>query len=93
MEEDEKDELWKVAVDANSDFVGVGWVRTHLAHATVDIVLSLLCFAITINSAILIVAATSFYYRCDASGTGEGVGDLFDAYALIKEYIGKGMNI
>ncbi|KIO18771.1 hypothetical protein M407DRAFT_83576, partial [Tulasnella calospora MUT 4182] len=52
--------------------------------------LSLFCFAITINSAILIVAATSFYYRRNASGTGEGAGDLFDAYALIKEYVGKG---
>lgn len=36
VEEDEKDELRKVAVEANSDSVGVGWVRTHLAHATVD---------------------------------------------------------
>ncbi|KAG8911754.1 hypothetical protein FRC01_005541, partial [Tulasnella sp. 417] len=89
VEEDEKDELRKVAVEANSEFVGVRWVRTHLAHATVDIVLSLFCFAITINSAILIVAATSFYYRRDGTA-GEGAGDLFDAYALIKEYVGKG---
>lgn len=54
-------------------------------------VLSLFGFAITINSAILIVAAASFYY-----GIGGGdptkvvVGDLFDAYNLIKQYVSKG---
>ncbi|KAG8941736.1 hypothetical protein FRC04_004113 [Tulasnella sp. 424] len=89
VEADEKDELRKVAVEANSDCVGVGWIRTHLTHATVDIVLSLFCFAITINSAILIVAATSFYYRHNSSSE-EGVGDLFAAYALIKQYVSKG---
>ncbi|KAG9012163.1 hypothetical protein FRB90_006834 [Tulasnella sp. 427] len=89
IEEEEKDDLRKVCVDGHADAgsVGVGWIRTHLNHATVDIVLSLFCFAITINSAILIVAATSFYYRHNA---GEGVGDLFAAYALIKEYVSKG---
>lgn len=67
--------------DASSDYF-VGHRR----------VLSLFCFAITINSAILIVAATSFYYRRDSSSE-EGVGDLFDAYALIKEYVGKGADL
>ncbi|KAG8887880.1 hypothetical protein FRB99_004196, partial [Tulasnella sp. 403] len=63
-------------------------IRTHVRHASIDIILSLFCFAITINSAILIVAAAAFYY-----GAGRGtvdVGDLFDAHALIKAYIGKG---
>lgn len=41
-----------------------------------------------INSAILMVAAASFYY-----GAGKTVGDLFDAYYLIKEYLGKGQSL
>ncbi|PWN46038.1 Nramp-domain-containing protein [Ceraceosorus guamensis] len=59
-------------------------IKIHLAHATVDIVLSLLIFALVVNAAILIVAAAAFYY----GGNREEVGDLFQAFALIKSTVG-----
>lgn len=48
--------------------------------------MSLFGFAITINSAILIVASASFYYGLKQTN----VGDLYDAYHLIKQYMGSG---
>jgi metal iron transporter len=65
-------------------------VRAHINHATVDIIGSLLGFAVLINSAILITAASVFYYGNGRGTVPEGVSDLFDAYDLIKEYIGPG---
>jgi metal iron transporter len=47
-------------------------------------VLSLLCFALVVNSAILIVAAASFYFAPQR----QQVGDLFDAFELIKRTVG-----
>ncbi|KAG8851045.1 hypothetical protein FRB96_009527 [Tulasnella sp. 330] len=65
----------------------VAFIRTHVRHASWDIILSLFGFAVTINSAILIVASAAFYYGV-AGGTSRTVGDLFEAYHLIKEYMG-----
>jgi metal iron transporter len=62
----------------------VASIKIHLAHATADIVLSLLCFALVVNSAILIVAAASFYFAPQR----QQVGDLFDAFELIKRTVG-----
>jgi hypothetical protein len=55
------------------------------SHAVFDVVGSLLGFAIIINSSILILAAAVFY-----NSTEGGVSDLFDAYELIKQYLGQG---
>ncbi|QRW18458.1 manganese transporter SMF1 [Rhizoctonia solani] len=51
----------------------------------IDIVMSLLGFAVVINSAILILAAAAFFY----SGRSVGDAGLFDAYDLIQQIIGK----
>ncbi|KAK4703241.1 metal iron transporter, partial [Phenoliferia sp. Uapishka_3] len=63
-------------------------VKAHLGHAVADIAGSLLGFAVLINSAILILAAAVFYYGEGKSSSGDGISDLFDAYALIKAYVG-----
>ncbi|KAG9079609.1 hypothetical protein FRC06_007629 [Ceratobasidium sp. 370] len=61
------------------------FIRAHLGHAIVDIVMSLLGFAVSINSAILILGAAAFYY----GGNGQSLdAGLFDAHNLIKERIG-----
>ncbi|KAG9127978.1 hypothetical protein FRC07_006572 [Ceratobasidium sp. 392] len=64
----------------------LSFVRAHLGHAIVDIVMSLLGFAVSINSAILILGAAAFYYG--GNGQSLDVG-LFDAHDLIKERIGR----
>ncbi|KAL9931940.1 hypothetical protein V8E36_009255 [Tilletia maclaganii] len=67
--------------------VSLAMVKTHLPHASIDIALSLLAFAITINSAILIVAAAA-----TSSGERE-VGSLFEAFDLLKTTVGQGAAI
>lgn len=61
-------------------------IQRHVTHASIDIASSLLCFALVINSAILIVAAAAFN-REDSSVAD---GDLFNAHALIRERLGQG---
>ncbi|SPO29805.1 related to vacuolar transport protein ESP1 [Ustilago trichophora] len=65
-------------------------IRIHLKHASVDIGMSLVSFAIVINSAILIVAAAAFYYtESGAGGSGQVVvASLYDAFYLLKERLG-----
>ncbi len=46
-------------------------IRIHLKHASVDIGMSLVSFAIVINSAILIVAAAAFYYTPNGTTNGQ----------------------
>lgn len=65
-------------------------VRAHLPHAVADVAGSLLGFAILINSSILILAAAVFYYGEGRSSNENGVSDLFDAYDLVKQYLGQG---
>lgn len=50
-------------------------------------------FAILINSSILILAAAVFYYGDGKSTSGTGVSDLFDAFDLVKHYIGPGPSL
>jgi metal iron transporter len=61
-------------------------IRRHVTHASWDIATSLMCFALVINSAILIVSATAF--NQDDAGVADG--DLFSAHALIGERLGTG---
>ncbi|WFC97963.1 Manganese transporter smf1 [Malassezia yamatoensis] len=60
-----------------------------LKHASWDIAICLVLFAITINSAILIVASAAFYYGNNQTGDTEVVGDLFQAFALLRDTVGK----
>ncbi|KAJ7722589.1 natural resistance-associated macrophage protein-domain-containing protein [Mycena metata] len=61
------------------------FIRAHLSHAIVDIVGSLLSFAVLINSLILILAGTVFFYgKHYVSSTAS----LFDAYDLIHNIVG-----
>ncbi|KAJ7713437.1 NRAMP family [Mycena metata] len=61
------------------------FIRAHLSHAIVDIVGSLLSFAVLINSLILILAGTVFFYgKHYVSSTAS----LFDAYDLIHNIFG-----
>ena len=56
-----------------------------------DTTLSLLGFAVTINSAILILASAAFYYGGDAAIRAAGANaDLFGAHQLITQQISKG---
>ncbi|KAG9074066.1 hypothetical protein FRC06_010965, partial [Ceratobasidium sp. 370] len=65
----------------------VDFIKEHLGHALIDIVMSLLGFAVIINSAILVLAAAAFFY----SGGNQDVANagLFDAHDLIRDIIGK----
>ncbi|RDX56184.1 natural resistance-associated macrophage protein [Lentinus brumalis] len=63
------------------------FIRAHLSHGLVDVIVSLLAVAVPINSAILVIAATVFY-KGASSATSVPAG-LFDAHDLIKEHIGK----
>ncbi|WVQ94443.1 hypothetical protein IAU59_001522 [Kwoniella sp. CBS 9459] len=67
-------------------FDRIRWVDLHLLHATIDTVLSLLGFALTINSSILTLAGAAFYYG--TSNVSADDADLFGAFALIKSFIG-----
>lgn len=64
-------------------------IQLHLNHASWDIAICLVLFAITINSAILIVASAAFYYGHNQDGDTEVVGDLFQAFDLLRDTVGK----
>ncbi|KAJ7755070.1 natural resistance-associated macrophage protein-domain-containing protein [Mycena maculata] len=63
------------------------FIRSHLTHGIVDVVGSLLGFAVLINSMILILASTVFFSR-DNSMAMNQPASLFDAYDLIHQLIG-----
>ncbi|EJU01138.1 natural resistance-associated macrophage protein [Dacryopinax primogenitus] len=62
----------------------MAFVRAHLGHATTDIVCSLLLLALVINSAILILGGTAFYYHTGPSPDA----DIFSAHALLSDKLG-----
>ncbi|KAF9650335.1 natural resistance-associated macrophage protein [Thelephora ganbajun] len=66
------------------------FVKSHIYHGVVDIVLSLLGVAVTINSMILIVASAVFYYGEGRSRSdSQNPASLFDAHDLLSKYVGK----
>ncbi|KAG0707607.1 natural resistance-associated macrophage protein-domain-containing protein [Suillus ampliporus] len=65
------------------------FIRSHLYHGMIDMVASLLGFAVIINALILILASAVFYYGSGAHGS-ESPASLFDAHTLISNTIGKG---
>ncbi|KAF9225332.1 smf Mn2+ and Fe2+ transporter [Gyrodon lividus] len=66
----------------------LGFVRSHIYHGMADVVMSLLGFAVIINSLILVLASAVFYYGSGARGT-ESPASLFDAHTLIRDTVGK----
>lgn len=68
--------------------VSLRFLNVTLQHSSWDIAICLVLFAITINSAILIVASAAFHYGNNSKGDKEVVGDLFQAFGLLKDTIG-----
>ncbi|KAF9447856.1 natural resistance-associated macrophage protein [Macrolepiota fuliginosa MF-IS2] len=66
----------------------LSFVRAHIYHGIVDVVICLLGFAVLINSLILILASAVFYYGNNDLGD-RNPASLFDAYELIKNIVGK----
>ncbi|KIK75789.1 hypothetical protein PAXRUDRAFT_18687 [Paxillus rubicundulus Ve08.2h10] len=66
----------------------LAFVSSHIYHSIIDVVVSLLGFAVIINSLILILASAVFYYGTGAHGD-ESPASLFDAHALIRDTVGK----
>ncbi|KZT27612.1 natural resistance-associated macrophage protein [Neolentinus lepideus HHB14362 ss-1] len=66
----------------------LSFVRAHLYHGIVDIVVSLIGFAVLINAFILILAGAVFYYGSGQRGS-QVPASLFDAHALINSLVGK----
>lgn len=72
--------------DSMQHRLSIAEMKVQIPHASWDIALSLLVFAIFVNSAILIVAGTAFFYDREGS---EAVGDLYDAFNLLRDALGK----
>ncbi|CDO70248.1 hypothetical protein BN946_scf184942.g48 [Trametes cinnabarina] len=66
----------------------LAFVRAHLSHGLVDVIVSLLAVAVPINSAILVIASAVFFK--DGSSAPAMPAGLFDAHDLIKRHIGAG---
>ena len=69
--------------------VSLNNLQLHLKHSSWDIAICLVLFAITINSAILIVASAAFFYGNNSAGDTEVVADLFQAFNLLRDTVGK----
>ncbi|KAF9229594.1 natural resistance-associated macrophage protein [Gyrodon lividus] len=80
--EDLKDRTTRHALRQNNT---IEFIRAHLTHGIVDVVVSLLAVAVPINSAILILAATVFYTPGGSASTG-----LFNIHTLIMQTLGRG---
>ncbi|KAJ6601396.1 natural resistance-associated macrophage protein-domain-containing protein [Mycena vulgaris] len=63
------------------------FIRAHLNHGIVDVVGSLLGFAVLINSMILMVASAVFFHG-NGNVVVTGSASLFDAYDLIHRIVG-----
>ncbi|KAJ7917460.1 putative transporter of the NRAMP family [Mycena leptocephala] len=77
----------RVKSHADRENNSLAFIQAHLNHGIVDIVGSLLGFAVPINSSILILASTVFFYGESSSKLGASAS-LFDAYDLIHDIVG-----
>ncbi|KAK1228983.1 Manganese transporter smf1 [Marasmius sp. AFHP31] len=66
------------------------FVEAHVYHGVVDVAVSLLGFAVVINSLILILAGGVFFYGTEDRTDGRSPAGLFDAYDLIRDLVGQG---
>jgi metal iron transporter len=64
----------------------LGFVQAHIYHGIVNMAISLLGFAVLINSLILVLAASVFFH---GTGSSAAPASLFDAHDLIRENVGK----
>lgn len=71
-------------------------LKGRMMHATIDVAASMLMFALTTNSFLLIVAAQAFYYGVGnrtgivpEAGSRE-IGDLFQAFELLRDELNHG---
>ncbi|KAG7086213.1 hypothetical protein E1B28_002179 [Marasmius oreades] len=67
----------------------LAFVNAHIYHGLVDVAVSLLGFAVVINSLILIIAGGVFYHGTVSSDGNKPAG-LFEAYDLIRDLVGQG---
>ncbi|KAL0579026.1 Manganese transporter smf1 [Marasmius crinis-equi] len=65
------------------------FVKAHIYHGIVDVAVSLLGFAVIINSLILVLAGGVFFYGTTPTD-GKSPAGLFDAYDLIRDLVGQG---
>ncbi|KAJ6544260.1 natural resistance-associated macrophage protein-domain-containing protein [Mycena capillaripes] len=72
---------------ADRENKSLDFIQAHLTHGIIDVVGSLLGFAVLINALILILASMVFYYG-DNHPKLDGSASLFDAYDLIHDYVG-----
>jgi len=63
----------------------LSFVKAHLHHAIVDIVVNLLAIAVVINSLILIVASAVYHQP----GVETDSADISDAYSLLRDFVGQ----
>ncbi|KAF9261829.1 Nramp-domain-containing protein [Marasmius fiardii PR-910] len=68
----------------------LAFVKAHIYHGVVDVAISLLGFAVVINSLILIMAGGVFYYGTGRPADTRNPAGLFDAYDLIQDLVGHG---
>ncbi|KAH9953383.1 natural resistance-associated macrophage protein-domain-containing protein [Russula dissimulans] len=67
----------------------LSFVKAHLRHSVIDIVISLLFLAVTINALILIVASAVF----NQAGVQAATADIYDVYSLLHNIVGRGAAI
>ncbi|KAJ7508664.1 natural resistance-associated macrophage protein-domain-containing protein [Mycena galericulata] len=78
----------RVKRHADRENNSLAFIRAHLAHGIVDVVGSLLGFAVVINSMILIIASAVFFPSGDSDGAMPMSASLFDAYNVIHRLVG-----
>jgi len=64
----------------------LSFVKAHLHHSVVDIIVNLLGIAVVINSLILILASAVFHQP----GVETDSADIEDAHAIIRDIVGRG---
>ncbi|GBE77581.1 Manganese transporter SMF1 [Sparassis crispa] len=69
----------------------LAFVRAHLYHGIVDMVISLLGLAVVINTLILVLASAVFY--SPGSVNSNSPATLFDTYDLLRDRLGKAVAI
>lgn len=65
------------------------FVKAHIYHGAVDLVISLMFIAVSVNSMILITAGAVFFYGPDSSEWRQDGASLFDAFNFMRDTVGK----
>ncbi|KIM82213.1 hypothetical protein PILCRDRAFT_820595 [Piloderma croceum F 1598] len=82
----ETEDMVKPKCHADRENNTLVFVQAHLYHGIFDMAISLLGFAVIINSLILILASAVFYYGYEKTSDPAG---LFDAHDIIQDSVGK----